>query len=121
MSAHDHAPADAHEAAEHDDHDDHAEAPPPEPESPAWLPLLGGALFLVGLLFFLLTGESEPSAAAEPAASAAPAAAPAPAAPSAATLRPRRPPNMKALPPRDAVGAQVPRPPEQPGHEGHGH
>src|SRR5690606_6527740 len=70
MSAEGHAPS-------HDDIDEHsehaAEPPPDEPESPAWLPLLGGALFLVALLVYLVTdsGSAEETVQPEVAAEAA--------------------------------------------------
>ncbi|HET9957571.1 MAG TPA: hypothetical protein VFQ61_23900 [Polyangiaceae bacterium] len=64
-AAHAHG-AHGHDHAGHDDdhggHDDHhVEPPPPEPESPAWLPLLGGGLFILGLVVYLLM-QSNPSA-----------------------------------------------------------
>src|SRR5690606_32411878 len=70
MSAEGHAPShdDGHE------HSEHAAAPPPdEPESPTWLPLLGGALFLLALFVYLVTdsGTGEDTAQAEIAAEAA--------------------------------------------------
>jgi hypothetical protein len=83
MSSTDHATGDD----VHDAHD-HEPAPPPEPESPAWLPLLGGGLFLLGLLVFLFTRTPEPANAAEGAA-AEPSKPPAAAPPSDAALRPR--------------------------------
>src|SRR5690606_41365379 len=69
MSAEGHAPShdDGHE------HSEHAAAPPPdEPESPTWLPLLGGALFLLALFVYLVTdsGTGEDTAQAEIAAEA---------------------------------------------------
>lgn len=51
----------------HDDHahDDHAHdepPPPPEPETPLWFTLLGGVLFLVfGLAFLLLSADENPA------------------------------------------------------------
>lgn len=80
MSAHSAAHDHAHDTASHashgaeasdhdpwadgDDHDDghHAEPPPPEPESPVWLPILGGAIFLLVLIGYLLVRQEEPSA-----------------------------------------------------------
>ena len=79
MSAHGHAHDDHDD--EHDDHDHHPVEPPlPEPESPAWLPLLGGALFLAALLLFLVTRANEPAVAeaTAPSATGAAAAEPAP-------------------------------------------
>ena len=73
---HDHG----HDPVEDDHDDDHhdVEAPPAEPESPAWLPLLGGALFLLALLAFLVTRspETEETAPAPGASDTAAAAAP---------------------------------------------
>jgi pyruvate dehydrogenase E2 component (dihydrolipoamide acetyltransferase) len=139
-ASHDHS-ADDHAAGDHEDHDDHddhdVEAIPPEPESPAWLPLLGAALFLLALLGFLLanTEETEPaSAAATAEAAAAPAPTPEPAAaPAAAAASPRPRPMIPRMPRPDgntaangAPGRANPptfpggaRP--APGHEGHGH
>ena len=103
MSAHDHEPEGEHAAEALDAHDDHGEAPPPEPASPAWLPLLGGALFLAGLLLFLLMGSSDPNDSAEPAASAEAPTEPAPAARVPSGLaRPRRIPSLTPPPGRDA-------------------
>lgn len=59
-AAHAHA-AHGHGDAGHDDHDDHAHdepLPPPEPETPLWFTLLGGVLFLVlGLVFLVFNGD----------------------------------------------------------------
>jgi hypothetical protein len=137
-ASHDHS-ADDHAAGDHENHDDQddhdAEPVPPEPESPAWLPLLGGALFLLALVGFLLTDteESEPAAAAATAeVAAAPAPAPEPvAAPAAASPRPR--PTIPRMPKPDANGQAFDAPSRAnpptfpggarpaPGHEGHGH
>ena len=94
MSGHGHDDADtAHEA-----HDDHHETtsddfPADEPRSPGWLPLLGGALFLAGILaFFVLSGSDTATDGSAPAAApAAPvnvAAVPALAGAAAAAARP---------------------------------
>jgi hypothetical protein len=107
MSSEGHARHD-HDHDHDDDADDHhaIEAPPDEPESPGWLPLLGGALFLAALVVFLLTRspEPDPPPQAAPAEAAAEGAAPAPegAAPA--------PEGAAPAPARAA-----------PGHEGHDH
>jgi hypothetical protein len=92
MSGHGHDDADtAHEA--HDDH--HAETtsddfPADEPRSPGWLPLLGGALFLAGILaFFVFAGNDPAAVGGVPA--AAPAATNVPAAPGAGAAAAARP------------------------------
>ncbi len=62
---HDHG----HDSVEDDHDDDHhdLEPPPDEPESPGWLPLLGGGLLLLALLLFLVMRSPEAEeAAAEP-------------------------------------------------------
>ncbi len=67
------------EAHAHDDFDPEParELSPGEPTSPAWLPLLGAGLFLVGgIYFFASRADSGPAGAAS--ASASVAAAPAP-------------------------------------------
>ena len=51
------AAVEGHDAHAHDD--DHGEPPPPEPASPAWLPLLGCALFLLAFLVYLFTSADE--------------------------------------------------------------
>lgn len=63
-----HARAD-HGHGEHDEagHDDHAHGhdeppPPPEPETPLWFTLLGGALFLLFGLAFLVFSDDAPKA-----------------------------------------------------------
>ncbi|HEY2409930.1 MAG TPA: hypothetical protein VGI10_28195 [Polyangiaceae bacterium] len=87
MSAHETAPNAAHDA-EHDTHDEDV-FPADEPHSPAWLPLLGGALFLSAALLWVALalpspspspGENPTAAAAAPAPTPAarPPAAPAP-------------------------------------------
>ncbi len=123
MSAQDHAPhahgADEHDAdAAHDDDHAHAEPPPPEPDSPAWLPLLGGGLFLLGLLGYLVMSSPEPgeddatnaAATAEAPAAKAPAARPAGSAVDAARrlLPTLRPALRDSAQPRG--GAAAPRP-----------
>ncbi len=112
MSGHDDADT-AHEA-----HDDHHETssddfPDDEPRSPGWLPLLGGALFLAGILAFVVFGGDDAAdggvaaAVPSPAAAPSPIAVPALAGAAAAAQRPamRLPPGLQ-LP---AGGAPTPR------------
>jgi hypothetical protein len=48
-------------AHDHDHDDHHEEAPPPEPETPAWLTLLGAVLFVgAGVVFLLMNSDSAP-------------------------------------------------------------
>lgn len=61
-----------HGHGEHDDagHDDHAHGhdeppPPPEPETPLWFTLLGGALFIVFGLAFLVFSDDAPKVEGE--------------------------------------------------------
>jgi hypothetical protein len=121
MSAQDPAPhdhgADEHEhASEHDAHTAHAEPALPEPESPAWLPLLGGGLFLLGLLGYLVTRTPDPEdeaakAAAAASASAAAVPAPAPRPIGSTAERPRRiPPLVRPDRLRDALDVNGARP-----------
>lgn len=112
MSGHGHDDADtaheAHEAHHHETSSD--DFPDDEPRSPGWLPLLGGALFLAGILaFFVFTGSDEAmeGSATAPPPAAAPAAVPALAGAAAAAARPAmRLPSGAQLPP-----AHVPVPP----------
>lgn len=69
-----HARADhGHGHADHGDagHDDHSHGhdeppPPPEPETPLWFSLLGGVLFiLLGLVFLVFNGDDAPKADGE--------------------------------------------------------
>lgn len=121
MSVHTEA-TDAH-ASDHDDHDgDHAAEPAlPEPASPAWLPLVGGALFLLALLAFLLTrSDEEPqSANADTTATAAAEEAPPGATGTAAQVaRPGRTPpsavQAPGAPVRENPGDVAPRRPSGP-------
>ncbi|HVJ17629.1 MAG TPA: hypothetical protein VM686_19545 [Polyangiaceae bacterium] len=72
-----HAPH-AHEAYEGKPADS---IPPDEPHTPGWLPIVGAALVLCGIMTFALTrsGDDEGQAAAAASAAAAPAEAPEPA------------------------------------------
>src|SRR5450432_3021 len=58
MSGHGHEHGSAHPHAGHDDHHETSsdDFPADEPHSPAWLPLLGGALFLAGIFAFVALG-----------------------------------------------------------------
>lgn len=109
-----------HDDHGHDDHghdDDHGEPPPPEPASPAWLPLLGGALFLLAFLVYLFTSADDaatPEARAERAGAAEGSAnaAARPAAPDARIdeeddVRPRR--AVNAAPPPGGTARILPR------------
>jgi hypothetical protein len=52
----------AHDDHAHDDHAHDEPPPPPEPETPLWFTLLGGVLFLVfGLAFLLLSADDNPT------------------------------------------------------------
>jgi hypothetical protein len=100
MTAEAHA-ADAAEAHEHDD-----ELAADEPRTPLWLPLLGGVVFLGGLIAFVAAGPEGKTAAelsaestaaaeaiaAEEAAAAAAAAPPEPAPAPAPAAQPAAPP-----------------------------
>ena len=89
MSGHGHHDTDADLHAGHDDHHETTsdDFPADEPRSPAWLPLLGGALFLAGIFAFVVfssdedsgTNPNTPDAPAAVAPAAAPANRPAPA------------------------------------------
>jgi len=101
MSGHGHHDAGADSHAGHDDHHDETTSddfPADEPHSPAWLPLLGGGLFLAAIGLFLLLGSNDKPAEAG-AEAAAPAAAPA--VPPAAAQSARRP--IPALRPGTAL------------------
>ena len=107
MSTHDHDQADptGHDAdaGGHDDHFDPEPATalsPGESASPAWLPILGAGLFLVGGTYFLAT-PGAPDAMAAPSASVSASAAP----------RAIAPPSMAPAPtpPRPAI-PNAPRP-----------
>ena len=101
MSTHDHDHADptGHDAdaGGHDDHFDPKPATalsPGESASPAWLPILGAGLFLVGGTYFLATPsapETAPAPSASASASSAPAGAQVPLAPVRPTLPPGAP------------------------------
>ncbi|MEO7033827.1 MAG: hypothetical protein ABI548_08090 [Polyangiaceae bacterium] len=111
MSGHGHDDS----ASAYEAHDDHHETssddfPEDEPRSPGWLPLLGGALFLAGILAFIVFGGDDAAAAgsavvADAASAPLPAAA---AAPPPAAQRPamRLPPGLQ-MPARHAA---VPQP-----------
>ncbi|HEX3774234.1 MAG TPA: hypothetical protein VHV51_07195 [Polyangiaceae bacterium] len=102
MSGHGHHHASELDADEHAHEDETTsdDFPADEPRSPAWLPLLGGALLLAGIFALVATGSSgktteelaKDAAAANPSASAAPSAA-APA--SAQRPAPAIPPNAQ--------------------------
>lgn len=116
-----HGDAHAHDdhADAHDDH--HEELPPPEPETPLWFTLLGGALFVTGGLAFLIaSGPTEKTPAEKEAAAVKPAAAaPAPK-PEAAKPTPGNIPNLqRLLPALPRGGAPPPGAPDP--HAGHGH
>jgi hypothetical protein len=124
MSAHDHAPAstESHEDHDHDhDHDesDHDAPSPDEPQTPAWLTLLGAALFLSGILLFVATQPERKTAdeLAQEAAQANPTAtvaeaeqAPraAPAGPAPAPPSPAQPAPGAGLPGHAVAPAQAP-------------
>ncbi|MEO8903637.1 MAG: hypothetical protein ABI488_15250 [Polyangiaceae bacterium] len=79
MSGHGHDDS----ASAYEAHDDHHETssddfPDDEPRSPGWLPLLGGALFLAGVLAFIVFGGDDAAAAASAAPAPPPVAAAAP-------------------------------------------
>lgn len=150
MSAPGHASdSDVHEAHDHYEGIAADRAAPDEPESPAWLPLLGLGLLLTAVLGYVVTRPAgktakELAAAAEPpATAAAPSAAPTPAASAAPRRAPRAlgsampPGNMPRLArpagsviqpgrPPGAFGVTGGRPGPAPGgapdpHAGHGH
>lgn len=112
MSAPGHASdSDVHEAHDHYEGIAADRAAPDEPESPAWLPLLGLGLLLTGVLGYVITRPAgktaaELAAAAEPTpAPAAASAEPAPAAERAPTP-PRQP---RAMPMGSAGPGGLPR------------
>jgi hypothetical protein len=99
-SAHDAPGGSAHPQAGHDAHDafdgEPATAlPADEPRSPAWLPLLGLALFLGAGVYFLVGGD-DPGGAAEKLAPMELQAPPAPQAPQAARAPQAAPPGQPA-------------------------
>lgn len=120
MSAPGHASdSDVHEAHDHYEGIAADRAAPDEPESPAWLPLLGLGLLLFAVLGYVVTRPAgktaaELAAAAEPTAAAAEAE-PAPEAERAPTPPPRArsaaPGNMPRLPRPGASVVQPGRPP----------
>jgi hypothetical protein len=60
MSASEGNQADSHADDDHADEHDHGPPPPPEPNTPMWLPAVGALLFLtVGLLWALSTPPKE--------------------------------------------------------------
>src|SRR3954469_18037006 len=73
MSASEGNQADSH-ADDHAEEHDHGPPPPPEPQTPMWLPAVGALLFLtVGLVWALSTPPKETTdLSAMPATSAAP-------------------------------------------------
>ncbi len=120
MSAPGHASdSDVHEAHDHYEGIAADRAAPDEPDSPAWLPLLGLGLLLFAVLGYVVTRPAgktaaELAAAAEPTAAAAEAK-PAPEAERAPTppprARPAAPGNMPRLPRPGASVVQPGRPP----------
>jgi hypothetical protein len=88
----------AHDAGHADEHETSSDDfPADEPRSPAWLPLLGGALLLAGIFAFVALGsggktteelaaEAASAAPAPGTAASAPAQRPAPAIPAGAAL-----------------------------------
>jgi len=65
MSGHGHHDADVDQHGGHDDHHDETTSddfPADEPRSPAWLPLLGGSLFLAAIFAFVVFGSDDKSA-----------------------------------------------------------
>jgi hypothetical protein len=108
-----HAPADPHDA-ESGEHEAHAEPAdelaPDEPKTPVWLTALGGALFLVLAIIWLVaraTDDAEAAAATASSASASAAVA-APNPPPPPTVVPPPPQPPPAPPP--AVAPVAPRP-----------
>jgi|SRR6478609_8961833 len=75
MSGHGHHDADDQHSAHADHHDETTsdDFPADEPRSPSWLPLLGGALLLVGIFACVMLSSDDKSAVGT--AEAAPAAA----------------------------------------------
>jgi hypothetical protein len=110
MSGHGQHDDHADDHAVHDDH--HGETtsddfPADEPRSPGWLPLLGGAVLLAGILGYMAFG-SDDKVTDQAVQAAAPAAdRPAPAPPGAA----RRP--VPGMPPGAALPPNHPRPAAQ--------
>ena len=104
--------ADASHADEHETSSD--DFPADEPRSPGWLPLLGGALFLVGIFAFVVIGSGGKTAEelAKDAAAANPSAAPSVQA--AATAPAQRP--AMAIPAGAAPPANHPQFPRAPGN-----
>lgn len=118
MSGHGHEHGNAEPHAGHVDHHETSsdDFPADEPHSPAWLPLLGGALFLAGIFAFVVLGPSgktaeqlaSDAAAATPSANAA-----------AEPAAPMPPPAQRptpALMPGAAFPANHPQIPPPPGH-----
>jgi hypothetical protein len=108
MSGHGHHDAGAADTSHADDHEQETSSddfPTDEPRSPGWLPLLGGALFLVGIFAFVVMGTGGKTAEelAKDAAAANPSAAPAAAGTAPAAALPAQRP-ATAIP----VGAALP-------------
>jgi hypothetical protein len=120
MSGHGHNDSGAVHGADHDDQHETSsdDFPADEPRSPGWLPLLGGALFLVGIFAFVVIGASGKTA--EELAKDAAAAAPSAAAPAATQVAaPGSPPAQRPaalIPPGVAVPANRPQFPHPPGN-----
>jgi hypothetical protein len=115
MSAPGHASdSDVHEAHDHYEGIAAVHAAPDEPESPAWLPLLGLGLLLTGVLGYVITRPAgktaaELAAAAEPTAPATASAEPTPPAPEAAR-QPNTPPRQpRVMPMGSAAPGALPR------------
>ena len=62
MSGHGHHAADAAHDTGHEDETSSDDFPADEPRSPGWLPLLGGALFLLGIFAFVAMGPGAKTA-----------------------------------------------------------
>ena len=101
--------------SEHDDaaeaHDDHGfdgeparELGPEEPMTPMWLPGLGAAIFTLGAIYLLASGDAETQGNAAP---------PKPAAPAMTTAAPRPLPAPAAAPPGSADPTQRKLSPDQ--------
>jgi hypothetical protein len=98
MSGHGHDDADTAHDDHHKPETSSDDFPADEPRSPGWLPLLGGALFLAGIVAFLAFGTDSTSDAQPASGTAVAVAPPAPvAAPAAPAQRPalRLPPGMQ--------------------------
>ena len=105
MSGHGHHDADADSHVDHHDHHETTsdDFPADEPRSPGWLPLLGGALFLAGILAFVVFGSDDKAAPATGASAVPP--------PPAAPAHPLGKPALRPAAPSQPCG-DLP-----PGHE----